>query len=170
MSAKSSSHDAGLRKGNDSDNESSSSDGEDSMIYDNDDTQSLSSIEQTMKASCNQEHLQSAKQLIISQQMGYNSGLNTFVNKELWRATKFMAPNNEFKPTCPLARFCYSLLHIAENQQALWWKNTWSQMKKVLSKKRTSITQRMMDAFLGTIQVLEWFSELLTCNSGLCYS
>ena len=139
-------------------NDSSSSDADDSMVYDEDE-ESTSSSEETTQRKETHEHLATAKELIVSCQMGYDSGLNAFVNKELWRVTKFMSPRDEYDPNCHLARFCYRSLRIADNQQALWWRNTWGRMKKILSKKRTSVTQRMMKAFQGKTRS---FSVLIT--------
>ena len=121
---------------------------DDSLTY-NQNNQSIGLNVEINSISEHQKHPPTAKELILSHQMGYDSGLNAFVNKELWRVTKFMSPKDEYDPNSNLARFCYRSLRISDNQQALWWKNSWSKMKKILSKKRTSVTQRMMKVFKG---------------------
>ena len=138
---------------------------QESLLYDESESESSSEESVACKdgkanhsaspKSCSKENkkdspIDSAHDLILSRQTTFNHGLNQFVNKDLWRATKFLTPRDGLNPRCKLAQFCYQSLHISGPQQTLWWGNSWGTMKKILSKKRTSIVQRIMKVFKGT--------------------
>ena len=97
--------------------------------------------------------IDSAHDLILSRQTAFNHGLNQFVSKNLWRVTKFFTSKDGLNPRYKLVQFCYQSLQILDAQQTLWWSNSWGEMKKILSKKRTSIVQRIMKAFKGTMNL-----------------